>query len=139
MAASTPPTGCSFLSDIVARIGGDEFIVIPVGKIGDDIQKITDRLEKKRDAYNSEKKLKYRLSLSMGIAFYDPEHPCSAEELPNQGDKQMYKRKQAKKPLTEISFLAVIRSEWRVLFVYTSAHLVENLMRISDSYTCLTS
>jgi diguanylate cyclase (GGDEF)-like protein/PAS domain S-box-containing protein len=84
-------------SDIIARIGGDEFIVIPVGTIGDDIEKITERLEKRLEVYNSEIKHKYKLSLSMGIAFYDPEHPCSVEELLNQGDKQMYKHKQAKK------------------------------------------
>jgi diguanylate cyclase (GGDEF)-like protein/PAS domain S-box-containing protein len=84
-------------SDIIARIGGDEFIVIPVGTIGDNIQKITDRLEKKLEVYNSEIKLKYKLSLSMGVAFYDPQNPCSVEELLNQGDKQMYKHKQARK------------------------------------------
>jgi diguanylate cyclase (GGDEF)-like protein/PAS domain S-box-containing protein len=84
-------------SDIIARIGGDEFIVIPVGTIGDDIGKITGRLEKRLEVYNAEIKHEYKLSLSMGIAFYDPAHPCSVEELLNQGDKQMYRHKQAKK------------------------------------------
>lgn len=86
-------------SDIIARIGGDEFIVIPVGTIGDDIEKITERLEKRLEVYNSEIKHKYKLSLSMGIAFYDPEHPCSIEELLIQGDNLMYKHKKAKKAL----------------------------------------
>lgn len=86
-------------SDIIARIGGDEFIVIPVGTIGDDIEKIIERLEKSLQIYNSEKKREYKLSLSMGIAFYDPENPCSVEELLVQGDKLMYKHKQAKKAL----------------------------------------
>ena len=86
-------------SDIIARIGGDEFVVIPVGTICDDIEKIIERLEKSLEVYNSEKKHEYRISLSMGVAFYDPDHPCSIEELLIQGDKLMYKHKKAKKAL----------------------------------------
>lgn len=84
-------------SDIIARIGGDEFVVIPVGTAGDDIEKIVDRLEKSLEIYNSGRKHDYRLSLSIGVTCYDPENPCSIEELLIQADELMYKHKKNKK------------------------------------------
>jgi len=84
-------------SDIIARIGGDEFVVIPVGTAGDDIEKIVDRLEKSLEIYNSKRKHDYRLSLSVGVTYYDPENPCSIEELLIQADELMYKHKKNKK------------------------------------------
>lgn len=84
-------------SDIIARIGGDEFVVIPVGTAGDDIEKIVDRLEKSLEIYNSERKHDYRLSLSIGVTYYDPENPCSIEELLIQADELMYKHKKIKR------------------------------------------
>jgi diguanylate cyclase (GGDEF)-like protein/PAS domain S-box-containing protein len=84
-------------SDIIARISGDEFVVIPVGTAGDDIEKIIDRLEKSIEIYNSARRQGYKLSLSIGIAYYDPEHPCSVEELLIEGDRLMYEHKKSKK------------------------------------------
>jgi PleD family two-component response regulator len=37
---------------------------------------------------------RYKLSLSMGIARYDPEHPCSIDELLARADRLMYEQKQ---------------------------------------------
>ncbi|MDQ7787364.1 MAG: diguanylate cyclase [Thermodesulfovibrionales bacterium] len=84
-------------SDIIARIGGDEFVVIPVGTTGDNIEKIVDRLEKSLEIYNSKRTHDYRLSLSIGVTYYDPENPCTIEELLTQADELMYKYKKNKK------------------------------------------
>lgn len=84
-------------SDIIARIGGDEFVVIPVGTAGDNIEIIISRLQKSLEICNSEKNRGYKLSLSTGIVFYDPEHPCSIDELLVQADKLMYEQKMHKK------------------------------------------
>jgi len=54
------------------------------------------RLQQALENYNSESNLGYKLSLSLGIAFYDPEHLCSIEELIAQADKSMYERKKNK-------------------------------------------
>ncbi|NIP40179.1 MAG: diguanylate cyclase, partial [Candidatus Aenigmarchaeota archaeon] len=62
-------------SDIIARIGGDEFVVIPVGSDKDSVEIIMDRLQKAIDAYNKKGRLKYEISLSVGIAYYDPGSP----------------------------------------------------------------
>jgi two-component system cell cycle response regulator len=83
-------------SDIIARIGGDEFVVVPVGTAGDDADKIIGRLHKAIEIRNSKRNLDYQLSMSAGVAFYDPAKPCSIDELLAQGDKSMYERKRCK-------------------------------------------
>lgn len=83
-------------SDIIARIGGDEFVVIPVGITGNNIEIISSRLQKSLEIHNAERNRSYKLSLSFGIAYYDPENPCSIDELLVQGDKLMYEQKRHK-------------------------------------------
>ncbi len=83
-------------SDILARVGGDEFIVIPVGTGGDTIEAVASRLQRSTEAYNAKSNRGYKLSMSWGIAYYDPENPCSIDELLAQGDKAMYQRKKLK-------------------------------------------
>ena len=83
-------------SDVVARIGGDEFVVIPVGAAGDNIEEITSRLQKNIQIHNAKLNRSYKLSLSVGIAYYDPKNPCSVDELLARGDKLMYEQKRHK-------------------------------------------
>jgi len=84
-------------SDIIARISGDEFVVIPIGTTGDNIDKIMSRLKENIEIYNSGRDRAYKLSLSCGITYYDPEHPCSVDELLRQGDQKMYEQKKSTK------------------------------------------
>jgi diguanylate cyclase (GGDEF)-like protein/PAS domain S-box-containing protein len=83
-------------SDIIARIGGDEFVIFPVeeGEGSPDI--ILDRLQNKINRINEETKNQYNLSLSIGKAYYDPLKPCSIEELLHQADMSMYQQKTKK-------------------------------------------
>lgn len=84
-------------SDIIARIGGDEFVVISAGTPGDCIDTILKRLQQALEAYNAKRNRRpYALSLSAGIAFYDPKNPCSIDELLAQGDRSMYGHKKQK-------------------------------------------
>lgn len=86
-------------SDIIARIGGDEFAVIPVGNAGDNIQAVTARLQKNLDDHNSANRRSYILSISVGVAFYDPENPRSVDELLAEGDNMMYEQKNLKRAM----------------------------------------
>jgi diguanylate cyclase (GGDEF)-like protein/PAS domain S-box-containing protein len=84
-------------SDIVARIAGDEFVVIPIGTTGDNIEKITGRLLKNIEEHNLTKKRNFMLSMSFGISYYDPAAPRSINELIAHADKMMYEQKKRKK------------------------------------------
>jgi len=83
-------------SDIAARIGGDEFVVIPIGTTGDNIELIISRLQKAIEIHNSKGNRKYKLSVSIGVTYYDPEYPCSIDELLLKVDKLMYEQKSQK-------------------------------------------
>jgi diguanylate cyclase (GGDEF)-like protein len=83
-------------ADIVARIGGDEFVVFPVGTTNDHIEIIRSRLNKNIDAYNSKSNNSYKLSLSIGIAAYYPETVQTVDGLLAEADKLMYEQKMRK-------------------------------------------
>jgi diguanylate cyclase (GGDEF)-like protein/PAS domain S-box-containing protein len=80
-------------SDIIARIGGDEFVVIIVSDERRSSKVIHSRLQQNLDAYNEGAKAAYTLSLSTGIAMYDPLHPVSFEDLLREADRFMYLHK----------------------------------------------
>lgn len=83
-------------SDIIARVSGDEFLIIPVGAAGDNIEIVTTRLQECIDVHNAKNPRSYKLSLSAGLAYYDPENPISVDELIFQADKAMYEQKRRK-------------------------------------------
>ncbi len=83
-------------ADIVARMSGDEFAVIPAGFAGDAVGMITARLQEKLNIHNVKSSRGYKLSISVGIIYYDPEHPSSINELLVQADKLLYEQKKHK-------------------------------------------
>lgn len=83
-------------SDIIARIGGDEFVVMPIETTGDNIQIVTNRLQKEVEMNNAESTSEYKLSISTGTAYFDPRSPCSIDELLSEADKSMYEQKRSK-------------------------------------------
>jgi diguanylate cyclase (GGDEF)-like protein/PAS domain S-box-containing protein len=84
-------------SDIVARVGGDEFAVIPIGTTGDNIELLTGRLQKNIENHNLTVKRDYKLAISFGVSYYDPASACSVDELIANADKMMYQQKRLKK------------------------------------------
>ena len=84
-------------SDIISRIGGDEFVVMPIKDAEENVAAITARLENNLKRYNEKKDLTYVLSVSVGITHYDPARPITVEELLSRCDKLMYKEKTGKK------------------------------------------
>jgi diguanylate cyclase (GGDEF)-like protein len=84
-------------SDIIARIGGDEFVVFPVVVDSDDIGTIMSRLKDSIEEHNSRMFRGYRLSMSVGISPCDPESTQSIDELLAQADILMYEHKKTKK------------------------------------------
>ena len=86
-------------SDIIARLGGDEFAALAVDITAASSAIFTARLQSLIDTRNNQENRRYRLSISVGCSYYDPEHPCSIDELMASADKLMYEQKQNKKSL----------------------------------------
>jgi diguanylate cyclase (GGDEF)-like protein/PAS domain S-box-containing protein len=85
-------------SDIIGRIGGDEFAVLITNPFEEDIEAvITNNVENNLKVYNKQSERTYELSLSMGFSQFNPEEPCSIEALLTQADILMYENKQRNK------------------------------------------
>jgi diguanylate cyclase (GGDEF)-like protein/PAS domain S-box-containing protein len=86
-------------SDIIARIGGDEFAVLAMEEREDNAESVAVRLQKSLEAHNARLNYgqKYKLSLSLGVAYYDPQSPCSLDALMAKADTLMYAQKQARR------------------------------------------
>jgi len=85
-------------SDIVARIGGDEFVVFGADTPETNIETLVDRLRENLNAHNDKANEPLgELSLSYGFIIYDPRHPHSIEELLSEADKLMYQHKSEKR------------------------------------------
>ncbi len=84
-------------SDILCRIGGDEFLALAMESEAEAGEAIIQRLRRNLARRNQEDRRPYQLSLSVGVSFYDPERPCTLEELIDRADAEMYRRKRAKK------------------------------------------
>lgn len=82
-------------SDIVARIGGDEFAVLALESSGQDQGIILRRLEKNLK-FSSASEKRYELSLSVGVARFDPNRAVSLGELMSQADQAMYEQKRSR-------------------------------------------
>lgn len=83
-------------SDIIARIGGDEFAVLAMRSQRGGERALLGRLEDRIRAHNLGHAKRLRLSLSMGVVRYDPKRITSLEEFLAQADYHMYQQKRAR-------------------------------------------
>jgi diguanylate cyclase (GGDEF)-like protein len=81
-------------SDVVARIGGDEFIVMMPDINPEGMQIVLDRVRTNFAAFNQDSGFSWRLSISLGVAVYDSAHPVTLEALMASADQSMYQAKQ---------------------------------------------
>jgi diguanylate cyclase (GGDEF)-like protein/PAS domain S-box-containing protein len=84
-------------SDIIARHGGDEFIILALGANYTSFDILIKRIQEQINSHNAQENRSFKLSVSIGTALYDPQSPCSIDELITQADKTMYKHKQDKR------------------------------------------
>ena len=83
-------------SDIIARLGGDEFAIM-AADVTDEMPDIfLMRLWKRLDKLNGRDGRIYNLSMSIGSILYEPENPCSFDELISRADHMMYEDKRRK-------------------------------------------
>jgi diguanylate cyclase (GGDEF)-like protein len=85
------------VEDLVARMGGDEFVVLldsaDVGALEEMVRRVETAIEK----HNAGANRPYRLSLSIGRALFDPETDKTAADFLSRLDADMYRRKRQRK------------------------------------------
>ncbi len=83
-------------TDIIARIGGDEFTILTVEASPDKNHAVKARLQENIRRYNEKDDCLYPLSLSIGVAQADTLSVASIEELLTRADQAMYAQKRSK-------------------------------------------
>ncbi len=81
-------------ADIVARMGGDEYAVVATDSTPHDETIYRDRLAAQIGTINAGAARRYRLSLSLGVSYFDPASPSTIENLLNRADENLYKYKE---------------------------------------------
>lgn len=84
-------------SDVIARMGGDEFVVLTIDTRESAITSIQARLQSNVNAHNLQSAGEYSLSFSLGIIPVDLDSSITLEELLVQADEAMYQHKQNRK------------------------------------------
>lgn len=88
---------CVRKSDIVARIGGDEFVLLLTGgDEGFDTQTLIDRIQKLIEKHNGKRNHGWKILLSIGFARRSHDSGQSLDDLIVQADKMMYEQKKKK-------------------------------------------
>ena len=83
-------------SDVLGRLGGDEFTALATVAEDDGVDKLVSRLEQKFENYNALRLAPYKLSISIGVAQLDADVSQSMEELMATADSAMYENKRRK-------------------------------------------
>jgi diguanylate cyclase (GGDEF)-like protein len=84
-------------SDIIARIGGDEFVVLAMNANGSDATVLINRLRKKTSEMNNSGANPYHISLSVGTSAWMPGGPIDLDDLLTRADSQMYQNKRKRR------------------------------------------
>ena len=91
-------------SDVVARMGGDEFAVIAQCRTTEDKAHIQRRLSENLEALNERSSGPYRLSMSVGLVDYDGGNSCGLDQLLELADAAMYQSKRLKRGTSDTTW-----------------------------------
>jgi len=84
-------------SDLIARIGGDEFAVLWIANGALEIETVRARLKSALDSYIASEKLPYPFLVSVGLCQYHPNFSDPLAEMLSEGDRRMYEEKRRSK------------------------------------------
>lgn len=88
-------------SDLIARLGGDDFAVLALEATGEDAKALVERLRRQVSDSNETSKEPYQLSISVGMARYEGEGRATLEGLLDQANKAMQEEKAEKRRRVE--------------------------------------
>ena len=138
-------------SDTVARVGGDEFLVLlPDIQTGEDSLKVAEKIRNELESpFITPSQITLHLSSSIGVAIY-PDHAGTAEDLLRLGDQAMYRAKSTGGNSTEFfaqiepsersedadsPLRSIIHFRWKAAFEYGQRTIDEEhreLFRLSN-------
>lgn len=84
-------------SDLLARMGGDEFAVLCIGVPPRVVPELAARLEARARSFNSDGRLPYSLALSTGVVHREQAVPGALDDLLAEADARMYEQKRSKR------------------------------------------
>lgn len=111
-------------SDIIARYGGDEFVVLVTDASADSADTVIERVQTKVEMRNFLRGRRYELSLSIGVASSRTTHTPNIARLLAQADARMYQAKQSRR--------ASRRSTWAA-FRQGRTHGIDTIKRLRRS------
>lgn len=86
--------------DIVARIGGDEFLVLAPNVSNDQSDQLIERLRANIDAHNGRAEVEFALGLSLGAVILEHDSELTLHDQIAIADREMYRDKQMRKNKT---------------------------------------
>jgi diguanylate cyclase (GGDEF)-like protein/PAS domain S-box-containing protein len=84
-------------SDVLGRLGGDEFTVFAAVQPDGGVESALDRLNRKFAFFNATSKAPFKLAVSVGLAIMNPDEAETVEQLMARADKAMYENKRKRK------------------------------------------
>ena len=84
-------------SDILSRIGGDEFLLIFPGCKLSEVESIWQRVQKSMNERNNKPETQYNISASYGFVETNSENIIYSDELIQMADRKMYENKRRAK------------------------------------------
>lgn len=88
---------CLRTGDLIARWGGDEFVILTIGSRDENVSLIIERINKSVDEYNAESGKPYKLACSIGFTSVDVDDGENLEAIIAEADKAMYAEKRLRK------------------------------------------
>jgi diguanylate cyclase (GGDEF)-like protein/PAS domain S-box-containing protein len=91
--------------DVIARFGGDEFVVFALDFEEAGLAALRQRVRTATAELNLSGERLFRLSMSVGAAFFELSSPESIDELLDRADREMYEQKRARRHNGGISLI----------------------------------